>query len=176
MLIYSGNGQSNWWNQMVRIETNKEEVDKSLDILYTIFADSLLDRLAFALERRVKMKITQLKLVDKGRFRTSVKGRRTGVLGFIVSDGVHYGIYHETGTGIYGPRARMIVPINKKALHWEQQNYSKSPSGRVKRITTDMFSMKSKGVKAKRPFLLALEEFETDLDQQIKAASRGMLK
>lgn len=161
---------------MVRAESNINKVNASLDVLYLLFADKLLDRIAFALERRVKQEITRAKLVDKGRFRTSVKGRRTGPFTFIVSDGVHYGIYHETGTGIHGPKARMITPVNKKVLHWEQQSYNKLPSGRVKRVTKDMFSMKSKGVKKSSPFLKAMMGMEEDLDKEIRSASRGLLK
>ena len=161
---------------MAIVKSNIDQVDKTLDALYLFFTDKLLDNLAIALERRVKLEITNVGLVDTGRLRTSISGRRVGAFKFLVSDGVTYGVYHELGTGIYGPKARFIVPINKKALHWEKTTSSKTSSGRTKRITTSMFATKVKGVKKKAPFYKAMLSFEEDIDKEMKRATRNMMK
>jgi phage gpG-like protein len=54
-------------------------------------------------------------LADTGRLKNSfhaVVSRR----GFRVAPSVTYAAFHQTGTGIYGPRGMPIVPLNKKAL------------------------------------------------------------
>ena len=34
-------------------------------------------------------------------------------------------LYLEKGTGLYGPKKRLIVPVNKKALRWYDRKISK---------------------------------------------------
>lgn len=63
----------------------------------------------------------------------------TGITGTIFSK-ADYAVYHHQGTGLLGPRHRMIVPVRAKVLRW------KGRGGYV-------FSMKSRGSKP-NPFLV----------------------
>lgn len=49
----------------------------------------------------------------------SWKRVRSDGRGFKVSCNVPYAIYHQKGTGIYGPKRRKIVPVRAKALSFE---------------------------------------------------------
>ena len=55
-------------------------------------------------------------LQDKGNLRHIV----SEVQGSSVKVGttVEYGIYHQYGTGVYGPKGTPIVPVNAKSLHF----------------------------------------------------------
>lgn len=57
-----------------------------------------------------------------------------------VAHGSEVGVYHELGTGIYGPKKRPITPVNSKALHFKVNG-------------KDVFAKSVKGIK-KNPVLM----------------------
>lgn len=57
-----------------------------------------------------------------------------------LAHGSEVGVYHEMGTGIYGPKRRPITPVNSKALHFKVNG-------------KDVFAKSVKGIK-KNPVLL----------------------
>lgn len=61
--------------------------------------------------------------VDRtGNTRRNIHGGVDGVgdeFVIYVAHGSEVGVYHELGTGIYGPRKRPIVPVNAKALKFK---------------------------------------------------------
>lgn len=59
--------------------------------------------------------------VDTGRLRASIESRLVqynGNIAVLVGTNVNYAMYQHEGTGIYGPRARPIVPKNARALRF----------------------------------------------------------
>jgi len=78
-----------------------------------------------------------------GRLTSSIDSRivvtPTAIIGTVFSK-LEYAAYHHQGTGLRGPRHRMIVPVRAKALRW------KGRGGWV-------FAMKSRG-SAPNPFLV----------------------
>jgi hypothetical protein len=87
--------------------------------------------------------------VDTGRLRASIRTT------FVMIDGkpavrvgtsVRYAIYVHDGTGLYGPRHRMIVPVNKKVLRWRPKGAGKVGKGGF------VYSMRSRGMRP-NPFL-----------------------
>lgn len=141
---------------MVKIETNGKELIESLDKLGEDI-DKIASRLMYRIEGKVKRQITKEGLVDYGVFRNSVRGRFIRPDTFLVSDGVKYGIYHELGTGIYGPYKKRIRPVRANALRF-------TPKGR----STPVYRKSVAGVPAKRPFYKAIVNMEEDLDREIK--------
>lgn len=152
---------------MTSAETNSDELMKELMEMVDILEDQFLTSIAISTERRVKIQITEEKLVDTGRFRSSVQGRKVGPGEILISDGVTYGIYHELGTGVHGPKGTFIRPKNKKALVFESKNYVRS-GNRVSRQVKTVFTTRVRGVPAKAPFKKAIEHFEEDLDKNIR--------
>lgn len=60
--------------------------------------------------------------VDTGRLRSSITHelrQERGVPVVRVGTNVKYAVYVHEGTGIYGPRHRMIVPVRAKALRFK---------------------------------------------------------
>lgn len=59
--------------------------------------------------------------VDEGRLRASidwaVTTHGTTILGTVGTD-VDYAVYVHEGTGLYGPRKRLIRPVSARALSW----------------------------------------------------------
>lgn len=153
--------------------TNSKELMEELETIGSQLSDPFLNRLAIAAERRVKIKITEEGLVDKGRFRTSVTGRKVGPGTILISDGVTYGIYHEMGTGIHGPKGRPITPKNAQALRFESVNFVRT-GGSMRRQTNVVFAKSVKGVPAKAPFKKALDEFADDIDRSIRATVKHL--
>jgi hypothetical protein len=63
----------------------------------------------------------------------SWKRVRSDGKGFKVSCNVPYAIYHQKGTGLYGPHKKRIVPIHAKALAFYAPGYvTKAAAGRVR--------------------------------------------
>lgn len=153
--------------------TNSKELMEELESIEQQLSDPFLARFAIAAERRVKLKITEEGLVDKGRFRTSVSGRKVGPGMILISDGVTYGIYHELGTGIYGPKAKPITPKNAQALRFEAVNFVRT-GGSMRRQTNVVFAKSVKGVPAKAPFRKAMDEFQEDIDRSIQATVKHL--
>lgn len=58
-------------------------------------------------------------LQDKGGMAASWHRSKANRLGFKVRSGKQYASFHQTGTGIYGPSGKPIVPTNGKALAFE---------------------------------------------------------
>jgi hypothetical protein len=82
------------------------------------------------------------KRIDTGLLRSSIQVRMllmNGSIAVDISTNVFYARFVHDGTGLYGPRHRMIVPINAKVLRWT--------NGRK-----TVFSMKSRGMRP-NPFL-----------------------
>ena len=95
--------------------------------------------------------------VDQGKLRQSlavemrsVNGQPVGRVG----TNVEYALYVHEGTGLYGERKRMIVPVNRKALRWATVNNSGRGRRRYKAGATGAytFSKYSRGFPG-RPFL-----------------------
>ena len=60
--------------------------------------------------------------VNTGRLSSSINWRVVeyrGLPAVRVGTSVKYAIYVHEGTGIYGPRHRMIRPVNKRVLRWK---------------------------------------------------------
>ena len=62
-----------------------------------------------------------------------VERRRIKVAQMLVlAHGSKVGMYHEEGTGIYGPKGKPITPVNAKVLHFKidgQSIFTKSVKG-----------------------------------------------
>ena len=54
--------------------------------------------------------------------------------GFRLHSTVNYAVFHQGGTGIYGPHGRRIVPVRAKALKIPGLGYRKSVAGSPKRM------------------------------------------
>lgn len=57
-----------------------------------------------------------------GNTRRAIHGGVDGVgdeFVIYVAHGSEVGVYHETGTGIYGPKKRPITPVNSKVLRFK---------------------------------------------------------
>jgi hypothetical protein len=97
---------------------------------------------------------TEPRRVDTGRLRASINTQMITVDGapaVVVGTDVNYAIYVHEGTGLYGPHAKMIVPVNKKVLRWKTRGAGMA--ARRKAGTGGWtFSQKSSGMKA-NPFL-----------------------
>jgi len=76
--------------------------------------------------------------VRTGRLRSSITHQLVmsgGVPVCRVGTNVVYARFVHDGTGLYGPRHRMIVPVNKKVLRWRGKGgwvYSRRSRGMVK--------------------------------------------
>lgn len=67
--------------------------------------------------------------VDTGRLRGSIRARMIildGVPACRVGTNVIYALFVHDGTGLYGPKAHYIVPVNKSVLRWKAKGGSKS--------------------------------------------------
>lgn len=53
--------------------------------------------------------------------------------GFNVGSGKHYAVYHQRGTGLYGPRKAKIKPVRAKALRLKNGMFRRSVKGSPKR-------------------------------------------
>jgi len=114
---------------------------------------------AISLEHRAKQNAP----VDMGRLRASITHRVIETGNNVIArtgSNVKYAAYQEFGTGIYGPRRRLIRPVKAKVLSW------KSKSG--KRV----FARFVRGVRPKRYFAKALVAEKPiaamRLDQEVK--------
>jgi hypothetical protein len=97
---------------------------------------------------------THPKRVDTGRLRSSVITVMVTFNNYPAAEvgtNVEYALEVHDGTGIHGPNAAMIVPVNKKVLRWK----TKGPTGKnlkKKGKQAYTFSMKSSGM-LPNPFL-----------------------
>lgn len=69
--------------------------------------------------RRVQSHAQRLAPVDTGRLRSSINVRlRPGIRGVVVEVGtsLDYAMFQHDGTGVYGPRHRMIRPRRAKVM------------------------------------------------------------
>jgi hypothetical protein len=88
------------------------------------------------------------KRVNTGRLRSSITTTlvmTNGKPGVRVGTSLKYAIYVHEGTGLYGPKHKMIVPVNKKVLRWKTKGKKGGKGGYT-------FSMKSSGMRP-NPFL-----------------------
>lgn len=96
-----------------------------------------------------------------GNLRRSIHaevGSLGGLSGKVIQDtGVaRYGLFVHEGTGIYGPKGKPIVPVNKKVLAWKAKG-----GGMV-------FARSVKGMRA-RPYMKdAFEQKKTEVPEIIK--------
>jgi hypothetical protein len=91
------------------------------------------------------------KRVDTGRLRSSITTALITVGGYpavVVGTNVKYAAYVHDGTGLYGPRKRLIRPISAKALRWE----TKRPRPGGRRQSTVVYARYSRGMPP-NPFL-----------------------
>jgi hypothetical protein len=83
--------------------------------------------------------------VDTGRLRASIHTElftRGGDWIAKVGTNVHYGRYVEQGTGLYGPRHRVIRPVRARVLRWVPRGSNKA-----------VFARSVRGVRP-RPYLV----------------------
>lgn len=73
-------------------------------------------------------------LRDKGGLKSSWHYAGVSPDGFTVRSGKNYAVYHQGGTGIYGPRKARIKPVRAKALHIPQVGFFASVAGTPKRL------------------------------------------
>lgn len=93
-----------------------------------------------------------------GNTRAAIHGGVDGVgdeFVVYVAHGSEIGVYHELGTGIYGPKKRPIVPVNSKALHFKING-------------KDVFAKSVKGIKKNPVIMNAVEAKKSSVDQAIK--------
>lgn len=93
------------------------------------------------------------KRVDTGHLRSSIKHQlviRPEGLSVRIGTNVYYARFVHDGTGIYGPRKRVIKPKRAKALVWRSQQYGQT-SGRFRGFVV---AKSVKGMKP-NPFLAA---------------------
>ena len=70
-----------------------------------------------------------------GNTRNAIHGRAAPYQGgamLVLAHGSKVGMYHEEGTGIYGPKGKPITPVNAKVLHFKvdgQSVFTKSVKG-----------------------------------------------
>lgn len=72
-------------------------------------------------------------LEDTGGLKASWKRSSAGRRGFKVSSSKQYAVYHQGGTGLYGPRKRRIRALKAKALKLPGGIYRKSVKGSPRR-------------------------------------------
>lgn len=72
-------------------------------------------------------------LQDTGGLKASWHRSETSADGFAVESGKDYAVYHQGGTGIFGPRKKPIVPIKASALRIPGLGFRKSVQGSPKR-------------------------------------------
>lgn len=65
--------------------------------------------------RKLRMRQGQ-PLRNTGRLQASWHRKKSDRTGFTIASSVNYAIYHQLGTGIYGPRKQPIKPVKAKAL------------------------------------------------------------
>lgn len=93
-----------------------------------------------------------------GNTRNAIHGGVDGVGDEVViyaAHGSEVGAYHETGTGIYGPKKRPIVPVKAKALHFKMNG-------------KDVFVRSVKGIKKNPVLMNAAEAKRPEIEQAIK--------
>ena len=80
-------------------------------------------RRGLRVETKAKQNLqTDPRRVDTGRLRSSINTQAVtvdGVPAVAVGTNVKYAIYVHEGTGLYGPKAKYIVPVSKQALRWK---------------------------------------------------------
>ena len=72
-------------------------------------------------------------LQDSGGLKASWHRSYSDEDGFTVESGKNYAIYHQDGTGIYGPRKTRIVPVKARALRIPGVGFFRSVAGSPKR-------------------------------------------
>lgn len=108
---------------------------------------------------RVETKAKQLlqsdpRRVDTGRLRASINTQAYTVNGkpvVGVGTNVEYAVYVHDGTGLYGPRGQMIVPVSKQVLRWKTRGRGQAAK-RKAGTGGYTFSMRSSGMRP-NPFL-----------------------
>jgi len=56
--------------------------------------------------------------VKSGQMKREWDIEKTGEYSWRIYNPTSYAVFLEYGTGIYGPKHKMITPVNKKALRW----------------------------------------------------------
>jgi phage gpG-like protein len=115
-------------------------------------------------------------LQDKGGMAASWHRKSANKSGFRISNGKIYAIYHQTGTGIYGPSGQPIVPKNGKALAFGVRNAGKTKSGRVKTTTTKYVFRSVKGAPARKMVPDADKPLPLRWKQRLVRAGKAALK
>ena len=73
-------------------------------------------------------------LQDSGGLKASWHRTEADAGGFTVESGKQYAIYHQGGTGIYGPRKTRIKPVKARALRIPGVGFFRSVAGTPKRL------------------------------------------
>ena len=87
--------------------------------------------------------------IDTGRLRASITTvfvQRNGGNAVLIGTNLKYAIFVHYGTGLYGPKRRMILPVARKALRWKAHQGGR---GKVSKGGW-VFSMHSRGAKPNR--------------------------
>lgn len=93
-----------------------------------------------------------------GNTRNAIHGGVDGVgdeFVVYVAHGSEVGAYHETGTGIYGPKGRPITPVKSKVLHFKVNG-------------KDVFAKSIKGIKKNPVLMNAVQAKKSKVEQAIK--------
>jgi hypothetical protein len=91
--------------------------------------------------------------VDTGRLRASIEVKQViyrGQVAVLVGTNVNYAMFQHDGTGIYGPRATPIVPINGQFLRFRPKGSSGYVFARSVRGTPPTFFLRRALVMAAR--------------------------
>jgi len=101
-------------------------------------------------ESRAKLNLQRTpRRVNTGRLRASIRTTFVmigGVPAVRVGTSLSYARYVHDGTGLYGPKHKMIRPVNKKVLRWKFHGHGHPGKGGY------TYSMKSSGIRP-NPFL-----------------------
>jgi hypothetical protein len=123
----------------IRIKLDESALNRELST-----SSGMVGRGLFKLATRVEAEAKRRAPVDTGRLRSSLKKRVVSSGGKIVAEvstNVKYAVYVHEGTGIYGPRRRLITPQRGAVLVF-------TPRGAARPV----FVRSVRGVKP-RPFL-----------------------
>lgn len=107
-------------------------------------------RRGLRVETRAKQNLqSDPRRVDTGRLRSSINTQPImvdGVPAVVVGTNVKYAIYVHEGTGLYGPKAKYIVPVNKQVLRWKTRGHGMAARRKAGKGGYT-FAMRSSGMK-----------------------------
>jgi len=94
--------------------------------------------------------------VDEGHL-TGAWSTQKSSNGVQMTNSAEYAVYQNEGTGVFGPRGRMITPVNARVLHWEKGG-------------THFFARSVKGVEGKHFVEKSLDAVEEKMPSILQQA------